>query len=74
MHTATAKLLRQALLLPSHDRAALIDGLMVSLDRPEPPLDALWVKEAEDRMEAYRSGELGAVDADQVFADLGRKG
>ena len=36
-------------------------------------IDALWLKEAESRMAAYRSGELDAVDADQVFAELGRQ-
>lgn len=36
-------------------------------------MDAQWLAEAEDRMEAYRSGELGAVDAERVFADLGQR-
>ena len=30
-------------------------------------IDAEWLKEAEDRLAAYLSGELGAVDAEQVF-------
>ena len=51
----------------------LIEGLIVSLDKPDPAIDALWLKEAESRMAAYRSGELDAVDADQVFAALGRQ-
>jgi putative addiction module component (TIGR02574 family) len=66
-------LLRQALELPANDRAALVEGLIVSLDKPDPALDALWLKEAESRLAAYRSGELGAVDADEVFAELGRQ-
>jgi hypothetical protein len=52
---------------------ALIEGLILSLDKPDPAIDALWLKEAESRMAAYRSGELEAVDADQVFAELGRQ-
>nr|VFJ69817.1 MAG: hypothetical protein BECKFW1821C_GA0114237_102011 [Candidatus Kentron sp. FW] len=31
-------------------------------------LDALWLKEAEDCMEAWRAGELAAVDVYEVFA------
>ena len=31
----------------------------------------IWLKEAESRMAAYRAGELGAVDADEVFTELG---
>lgn len=73
MAASTETLLRQALKLPANDRAALIEGLIVSLDKPDPAVDALWLKEAESRMAAYRSGELDAVDADQVFAELGRQ-
>ena len=73
MAASTEILLRQALELPANDRAALIEGLIVSLDKPDPEIDALWLKEAESRMAAYRSGELDAVDADQVFAELGRQ-
>jgi putative addiction module component (TIGR02574 family) len=73
MATSPESLLRQALELPANDRAALIDGLIASLDKPDPEVDALWLKEAESRMAAYRSGELEAVDADQVFAELGNR-
>jgi len=72
MAASPETLLRQALELPANDRAALVDGLIVSLDKPDPAVDSLWLKEAESRMAAYRSGELGAVDADEVFAELGR--
>lgn len=72
--TQTAKaILHQALGLPSNDRAALVEGLIASLDKPDPELDAMWLKEAEDRLAAYHTGELSAVDAEQVFADLGKK-
>ncbi len=73
MAASTETLLRQALELTANDRAALIDGLIVSLDKPDPAVDALWLKEAESRMAAYRSGELDAVNADQVFAELGKQ-
>ncbi|MDX6578130.1 MAG: hypothetical protein QOE96_4083 [Blastocatellia bacterium] len=73
MSVPTETLLRQALELPANDRAALVESLIVSLDKPDPALDALWLKEAESRLAAYRSGELGAVDADEVFAELGRQ-
>lgn len=73
MSASAENLLRQALQLPPNDRAALVEGLITSLDKPDPEFDALWLKEAESRMAAYRSGELDAVDADQVFAELGRQ-
>lgn len=71
---ASAKaLLDQALRLPANDRAALVENLILSLDKPDPSLDAQWLKEAEDRLAAYRSGELAAMDADRVFAELGKR-
>jgi putative addiction module component (TIGR02574 family) len=72
MTDSAETLLHQVLQLPSNDRAALVESLIISLDKPDPALDALWLKEAESRMAAYRSGELGAVDAEQVFTELGR--
>lgn len=70
---ASAKfILDQALKLPVNDRAALVENLILSLDKPDPSLDAQWLKEAEDRLAAYRSGELQAMDAEQVFSELGK--
>lgn len=73
MATSAETLLRQALQLSPHDRAALVEVLITSLDKPDPGLDSLWLKEAESRMAAYRAGELGAVDAEEVFAELGKE-
>ncbi len=67
------KLLRQAMGLPALERAALVEGLVESLDKPDPTLDALWLKEAESRITAYRAGELEAVDVEEAFAELGQK-
>jgi putative addiction module component (TIGR02574 family) len=72
--TASAKsILAQALKLPANDRAALVENLILSLDKPDSSLDAAWLKEAEDRLAAYRSGDLVAVDADEVFRELGKQ-
>lgn len=73
MSTTAEILLRQAMQLPANDRAALIEGLIVSLDKPDPSLDALWLKEAENRLVAYQAGELDAIDAEQVFAELDKR-
>ncbi len=73
MATSAQSLLHQALRLPPNECAALVETLILSLDKPDPSLDALWLKEAEDRLAASRSGELGAVDAEQVFAELGKQ-
>jgi putative addiction module component (TIGR02574 family) len=72
--TASAKsILDQALKLPANDRAALVDTLILSLDKPDPTLDMQWLKEAEDRLAAYHSGQLDAIDAEEVFRALGKQ-
>jgi putative addiction module component (TIGR02574 family) len=73
MAASAKSVLEQALKLPANDRAALVDNLILSLDKPDPTLDAQWLKEAEDRLAAYRSGELEAIDAQQVFRELGKQ-
>lgn len=72
MTTSTESVLQAALRLTAEERAALVDGLIKSLDQPDPNIDALWLKEAQDRVAAYRSGELDAADAKKVFSDLGQ--
>jgi putative addiction module component (TIGR02574 family) len=73
MSTPAQKLLHEAMKLPAPERAALVEGLVESLDKPDPALDALWLKEAESRIAAYRNGELEAVDAETAFTELGQK-
>lgn len=72
MPQSAKAILHQTLEPPSNDRAALVEGLIASLDSPNPALDAMWLNEAEGRLAACHAGELGAVDAERVFADLGR--
>jgi putative addiction module component (TIGR02574 family) len=72
MRETTTSLLRQALRLSTSERAALAEELLASLAQPDAELDKLWLAEAEDRLAAYRAGELAAVDAEEVFAELGR--
>jgi hypothetical protein len=45
----------------------------LGLDKPDSSLDAAWTKEAEDRLAAYRAGDLEAVDADQDFRELAKR-
>ncbi|MFZ4702979.1 MAG: addiction module protein [Candidatus Methylumidiphilus sp.] len=68
--TQSTEILNLALKLSVNDRAALVESLIMSLDKPDPLLDELWLKEAESRLKAYRSGELEAEDAELVFAEL----
>ena len=67
--TDAAKLLSvQARSLSPAERLELVDDLLTSLDESDPKIDRRWAKEAEDRLAAYRRGELKAVPLQEVLA------
>ena len=67
--TITAKALSaQAAQLPPAERVDLVERILDSLDEPDASLDALWAKEADDRLAAYRPGEVRAVALSDVIA------
>ena len=60
--------------LPPLARASLAERLLSSLDTTEQnAIDQKWAMEAEDRLKAYKSGKLKAVDASEVIARLEKK-
>lgn len=68
MAANTLKILKEALTLPSQERATLVDDLLASLDQPDEQTDSLWRKEVEDRITAYRSGKIRTVTLDDVLS------
>ena len=58
---STLELLQEALRLAPQDRFLLIDGLMKSLDTPDPHIDVIWAEEAEKRLIACREGRMEDV-------------
>lgn len=68
MNSATETLSVQAMRLPPDERIALAERILDSLDEPDASLDALWAKEADDRLAAYRRGEIRAVALSDVIA------
>ncbi len=67
MSERTKDLERQVLELSPAERLELVDEVLASLDRPDDFVDALWAKEAEDRLAAYRRGEIKTVSLDEVL-------
>ncbi|HTD45552.1 MAG TPA: addiction module protein [Bryobacteraceae bacterium] len=67
--------LRDALVLDAHERAALAEKLLASLDEQQDngnldqaEAERLWAREAQQRLEAYRAGRTIPVPAQQVHA------
>jgi hypothetical protein len=61
---------KEALLLPETERAILAERLLESISHSTSTLRESWVREADERMQAFRSGNLTAVDGPQAMADL----
>lgn len=68
MSQATEALSAQVTQLPPEERVEVVERILDSLDQPDAALDALWAKEADDRLAAYRRGEIKAVALLDVIA------
>ena len=63
-----AEVFKTALSLEVHDRAALAQSLLASLEElSEEEAERLWAEEAQRRLEEYRAGRAKAVRAEQVM-------
>ena len=65
MSEATKTLSVEARKLSPVERIDLVDDILASLD---PNIDRLWTAEAEERLVAYRRGEIHAVPLREVLA------
>ena len=71
MISKTAQILQDALELPPVERAELAENLLASFLLPlDKNIDALWVQEAEDRIDAYEEGLIKPVSAKKAFDKL----
>jgi putative addiction module component (TIGR02574 family) len=68
MTDETKTLSIQARKLSPSERLRLVDDILASLDEPDPNIDRLWAKEAEERLSAYRRGEIKAIPLEQMLA------
>ena len=68
MTESAKELSAKARKLSAAERLELVDDLLASLDEPDPQMDRLWAKEAEERLAAYRRGEIKAVPLQEVLA------
>jgi putative addiction module component (TIGR02574 family) len=65
------QILAEALKLPPMERAELVENLLTSFEfRFRKKIDALWAQEAEDRIDAFERGEMAAIPAKDVFAEI----
>ena len=67
MSDAAKVLIDQALELTAQERAVVAEQILLSLDKPDTELDAIWASEAESRLSAYKSGQEPAISLADAF-------
>ena len=67
------ELSREARRLSPAERIRLVDEILSSLDQIDRSLDASWATEVEDRIAAYRRGEIRAVELGEVLSKYNRE-
>jgi putative addiction module component (TIGR02574 family) len=75
MSAMTESVFIEALSLPTKERAALVQKLLISLEPEEgsQEIEAAWKREALDRCRAYDEGKLTEREAADVLRDAYRK-
>lgn len=68
--TTTEDMLKQALKLDPAKRIERVEGILHSLDQPDPAIDAVWIDEAERRLAAYRAGKAKGIPIEDVLGQL----
>jgi len=67
----SAILAKEALRLTPLEKAQIIDALWQSLDSAEREgIDRAWLAESQDRLKAFRAGELKAVDGEETLRSI----
>jgi putative addiction module component (TIGR02574 family) len=67
----SAILASEVLKLPPLERAKIIDALWLSLDSTEQAtVDRAWLAESQDRLAAFRAGQLSAVSGEEVLRSI----
>jgi hypothetical protein len=61
---------KAALLLPEAQRALLAERLLESISPSSLVFREAWIQEADERMRAFRAGEITAVDGPKAMAEL----
>lgn len=60
------QLAKKATGLQPIERIRLVEAILYSLDKPDPDIEQSWIAESEARYEAYKRGELDAIDWEEI--------
>ncbi|MEA3360108.1 MAG: addiction module protein [Thermodesulfobacteriota bacterium] len=60
------QLAKKAAGLQPIERIRLVEAILYSLDKPDPDIEQSWIAESEARYEAYKRGEIDAIDWEEI--------
>jgi len=56
----------EALKLSDLEKIRLIELLMDALERPNPAVEELWIRESEERYKAYNEGKVSGIPFEEI--------
>ena len=65
--TTADRIFNEASGLSPIEKAWLIDKLISDLDKSDPEINEMWVKEAEDRIDAYDQGKMKSISLEKLL-------
>lgn len=63
---SVSQLVKEAIKLEPVERIRLVEAILYSLDKPDHDIEKRWIAESEARYEAYKRGELDAIDWEEI--------
>ena len=60
------QLAKKATGLQPIEHIRLVEAILYSLYKPDPDIEQSWIAESEARYEAYKRGELDAIDWEEI--------
>jgi len=63
---SVSQLAKKAIELEPVERIRLVEAVLNSLDKPDHDIEQSWIAESEARYEAYKRGEIDAIDWEEI--------
>jgi len=63
---SVSQLAKKAIELEPVERIRLVEAILYSLDNPHQDIEKSWIAESESRYEAYKRGEIVAMDWGEI--------
>jgi hypothetical protein len=73
MDVLTEEVIEKIKALPDIEKLAVVDSILLELDRPDPEIDRIWADESRARWQAYREGRAEHFPYAEVMAKYRRQ-